>query len=285
VSRIPPVVLVLAGVISIQFGAALGVTLFDDVGPGGVSLLRLGFAALLLVAIWRPDPRAYTSREPALAPVFCLVLGLMNLLFYEAIDRIPLGIAVTIEFAGPLAVAVLTSQRRLDLVWVVLAAVGILLLADPRAGQSLDSVGVLLALAAAVCWAAYILLAARAGGRFTGGRGLALAMVVAAIVPLGPGVAQGGGELLDARILVLGAVVALLASVIPYSCETEALRRMPRHVFGVLMSLEPGVGALAGFVVLSQGLATVEVLAIGLVVIASAGISRTSAIAPVGPEP
>jgi inner membrane transporter RhtA len=199
----------------------------------------------------------------------------MNLFFYEALERIPLGVAVTIEFAGPLAVAVAMSRRRLDLLWAALAAVGIVLLSDPF-GAGLDTVGLILILAAAACWAAYILIAQRATVVYPGSEGLALAMVVGALVPLVPGVAEAGTTLLEPQWLALGAGVALASSVVPYSLETEALRRLPASVFGVLMSLEPAVAALAGFLILGQSLGARELVAMALVVAASVGSSRTA---------
>lgn len=271
---VPPVLLVIAGATSIQFGAALAATLFDDLGPAGTSLVRLGLAAVILVARWRPRPSAYTAAELRLAALFGLMLGVMNLSFYEALDRIPLGIAVTLEFAGPVTIAVALSRRRLDLLWVALAVIGILLLANPGGG-SLDPLGLLFIAVAAIAWAAYILVAQRAGAVFSGGSGLAIAMVVGALVPLGPGIAQAGAHLLDPGLLVLGAGVALLSSVIPYTLETEALRRVPAHVFGVLMSLEPAVAAIAGYLVLHQRLSTRDVLAICLVIAASIGVTRS----------
>jgi inner membrane transporter RhtA len=272
--RAPPIGLVLCGVTSIQFGAALAATLFDDLGPAGVSLLRLGFAAVILLVLSRPHVRGRPARELRLAALFGLTLGGMNLFFYEALDRIPLGVAVTIEFAGPLAVAVATSRRRLDLVWAALAALGIVLLSNPF-GAGIDGVGLALVLAAAACWAAYILIAQRATRVYAGSEGLALAMVVGALVPLVPGVVGAGTTLLEPQWLALGAVVALASSVIPYSLETEALRRLPAHVFGVLMSLEPAVAALAGFLVLGQALGARDLVAIALVVAASVGVSRS----------
>jgi inner membrane transporter RhtA len=274
--RVPPIGLVLTGVTSIQFGAALAATLFDDLGPAGTSALRLTFAALVLLALWRPRVRGRAPRDLRLVLVFGLTLGAMNLFFYEALDRIPLGVAVTMEFAGPLGVAVATSRRRLDLVWAALAALGIVLLADPFGGGGLDPVGVALILAAAACWAAYILIAQRAAGVYDGSDGLALAMVPAALVPLVPGVAEAGADLLHPQFLALGFGIALLSSVIPYSLETEALRRLPTNVFGVLMSMEPAVAALAGFLVLGQGLGALDFVAIGCVVAASVGVSRTA---------
>ncbi|MEO6495984.1 MAG: EamA family transporter [Solirubrobacteraceae bacterium] len=275
----PAPLLVLAAASSVQFGAAIAATLFDDLGPAGTSVLRVGLGAVILLAIWRPRVRGLAREDLRLVFWLGLTLGVMNYSFYEAIDRIPLGIAVTIEFAGPLGVAVVLSRRRLDLLWVTLAVGGILLLADPG-GDSVDPTGLALVLIAAAAWAAYILLAARAGSRFTGGRGLALAMIVASLVPLVPGIAEAGGELLVPEFLALGAAVALLSSVIPYSLEMEALRRIPRHVFGVLMSMEPALAALAGFVILDQALGTRELLAIGLVIAASIGVTRSSRSAP-----
>lgn len=270
--------LVLSGVTSIQFGAAIAATLFDDLGPSGVSALRLGFAAIILMALFRPRVRGRAPRDLRLVALFGLVLGTMNLTFYEALDRIPLGVAVTIEFAGPLGVAVFASRRRLDLMWAALAAVGIVLLGNPF-GAGLDGVGLILILTAAACWAAYILIAQRATATFTGSEGVALASVVAALVPLGPGIAQAGTDLLEPKWLALGACVALMSSAIPYSLETESLRRLPAHVFGVLMSIEPAVAALAGFLILGQSLDARELVAIGLVVVASVGSSRSATVA------
>jgi inner membrane transporter RhtA len=281
--RVPSVVLVLGAVTSIQFGAALAATMFDDLGAAGVSMLRLAFGALILLAVWRPRPREHPRSSLRLAAVFGLTLGLMNLTFYEAVARIPLGIAVTIEFLGPLGVAVAMSRRRLDAVWVLLAATGVLVLADPRG--DVDPVGVGFALTAAFCWGAYILLAQRAGRHFRGGQGLALAMVVAACVPLGPGIAAGGSDLLRPELLALGFVVATLSTALPYSLETEALRRIPAGTFGVLMSLEPAVGALAGYLVLAQTLGAFQLLAVALVICASAGATRSSRDPPAPPEP
>src|SRR4051794_17469469 len=238
------IALVIAAVTSLQFGAGFAVTLFDELGPGGAAFLRQAFAAAVLIAIWRPRFR----HDLHLAAAFGVTLGLMNLCIYEAMDRIPLGIAVTIEFWGPLAVAVAGSRRPLDLLWVALAAAGIVLLADP--GGELATAGVAFALAAGGLWALYILLSVRVGAVFPGGSGLAIAMVFAALVTLPVG---AGGDLLDPELLAAAAGVALASSVIPYSLELEALRRLPANVFGVLMSLEPAVAALAGLVVLGQG--------------------------------
>lgn len=275
----PPTLLVLASIASVQFGAAFAKTLFDELGAGGTVFVRTLVAAIVLALIWRPRLAGHDRRDLRLVLVFGLVLAAMNFCFYSSIERIPLGIAVTFEFVGPLGVAVFGSRRPLDLLWVVLAATGILLLSDLGAG-GLDRLGVALALFAGVLWAAYILLSARMGQAFPGGAGLALAMVVATI-PLAPvGIADGGSQLLVPEVLLAGVAVGLLGSAIPYALELEALRTMPVGVFGVLMSLEPAVAAFAGFLVLDEGLVTREVVAIGLVVAASAGAARGAPVAP-----
>jgi inner membrane transporter RhtA len=276
---VPPTLLVLGSIASVQFGAAFAKTLFDELGAGGTVFLRTLVAAIVLALIWRPRLAGHERRDLVLALVFGLVLAAMNFCFYSSIERIPLGIAVTFEFVGPLGVAVFGSRRPLDLLWVVLAATGILLLSDLGSGDGLDRLGVALALLAGVLWAAYILLSARMGRAFPGGAGLALAMVVATI-PLAPvGIAQGGSELLVPELLLAGVAVGLLGSAIPYALELEALRTMPVAVFGVLMSLEPAVAAVAGFLVLDEGLVTREVVAIALVVAASAGAARGAPVA------
>ena len=275
----PPTVLVLASIASVQFGAAFAKTLFDELGAGGTVFVRTLVAAIVLVLVLRPRLAGHSGRDLGLALVFGLVLAAMNFCFYSSIERIPLGIAVTFEFVGPLGVAVFGSRRPLDLLWVVLAAAGILLLSDLGSGGGLDRLGVALALFAGVLWAAYILLSARMGRVFPGGAGLAIAMVVAT-VPLAPvGIAQGGSELLVPEVLLAGVAVGVLGSAIPYALELEALRTMPVGVFGVLMSLEPAVAALAGFVVLGEGLVTRELVAIALVVAASAGAARGAPVA------
>lgn len=268
--------LVLLAVSSMQVGAAFAVQLFDDLGPAGAAFGRLAFAAIVLVAIWRPEVRAHGAGDLRVAVLFGVVLGAMNLCIYEAMHRIPLGIAVTFEFVGPLAVAVVGSRRALDVVWVLLAAAGIGLLAD-YGGGSLDALGVVFALVAGALWAAYILLSARTGRRFPGGSGLAIAMVAGALAIAPFGIADAGGALLRPELLGAILAVALASSVLPYSLELEALRRLPEAVFGVLMSLEPAVAALAGLIVLDQGLAARDWLAIVLVVVASAGATAGAA--------
>jgi inner membrane transporter RhtA len=258
--------MVLAAAGSLQVGAAFAVTLFDDLGPGGAAFLRLAFAAAILWAIWRPR----LAGDLRLPVAFGVALGLMNWSIYEAMDRIPLGVAVTIEFAGPLLVAVIGSRRPLDALWVLLAAGGIVILVDPGGGST-DAAGVHFALVAAACWIAYIHLGQRTGRVFPGGSGLAIAMVVGALVVLPAGLVQGGGSLREPQLLAAALAVALASSVVPYSLELEALRRLPAAVFGVLLSLEPAVAALAGFVVLGQELGAAAVVGICMVVVASAG--------------
>ena len=270
--------LVVVACVSPQLGAALAVTLFDELGPAGAAFLRLAFAAIILLVIWRP-PLVGDLRLPV---AFGVSLGVMNWTFYEALDRIPLAIAVTIEFTGPLLVAVLGSRRPLDGLWIALAAAGILLLVGPGGG-SLDPVGIGFALIAAVCWMAYIYLSKRTGAAFPGGSGLAIAMAVGALVVLPAGVIQADGALGQPNLLGSALVVALLSSVVPYSLELEALRRLPEAVFGVLMSLDPAVAALVGFVALSQALGAREIVGIAMVVVASAGaasLSHRSVVAP-----
>lgn len=271
----PPPLLVLGGVASTQFGASFAKGLFDDAGPSGTVFLRVLFAAIVLLAISRPSVRGHSRRDVVLVLAFGVALAAMNLGFYEAIDRIPLGVAVTLEFIGPLTVAVAGSRRPLDLLWVTLAAAGILLLAD-LGGGSIDPTGAGLALLAGVFWGSYILLSARVGNAFSGGGGLALAMGVGAVLLVPVGMVGAGTALLDPTVLVVGAAVAMMSSAIPYSLELEALRRLPTGVFGVLMSMEPAVAALAGLVVLGEVLHAREVVAIALVVVASAGAASAA---------
>lgn len=272
--------LVLGAVFSVQAGGALATTLFDEVGPVGAVFLRSLIGAAVLAAIWRPRLAETPRPSLRLAGLFGLSLAGMNLCFYLALDRLPLGIAVTFEFTGPLAVALLGSRRELDLLWAGLAAAGILLLSGGFGNSGPDPVGVLFALGAGVFWAAYILLGARIGRAFPGGVGLAIAMVVSALVLLAPGLVVGGTDLVSLAVLATGAAVGLLSSVVPYSFELEALRRLPANVFGVLMSLEPAVAALIGFIALDQGLVTAELLAIACVVVASAGALRSARTPP-----
>jgi len=275
--RVPPTVLVMVAVSSVQFGSALAKTLFDEVGPGGTVFLRLLLAALVLTAIWRPTVKGHAPRELWLVFWFGVCLAGMNLAFYASLDRIPLGVAVTFEFVGPLGVAVWGSRRPLDLVWVGLAAAGIVLLSD-FGSSDLDAAGVGFALLAGAFWAAYILLSARVGRVFPGGSGLALSMLVGAALLVPVGVAGAGADMLAVGVLGTALAVSVLSSAIPYSLEMEALRRLPEAVFGVLMSIEPAVAALAGLVVLGESLSARELIAILFVVAASAGAALNATV-------
>jgi inner membrane transporter RhtA len=273
---ISPTGLVLLGIVSAQLGAAIAKGMFDELGPAGTVFLRVGFAALVLLVLVRPSLKGYARRSYLVAVVFGLALAAMNFTLYMALDRIPLGVAVTLEFVGPLGVAVAGSRRLLDLLWAALAAAGILLLAPLNVlGEvDLDPAGVALALLAGCFWAAYILLSARTGSEFPGGTGLVIALCVGAVVLAPVGISGGGLALLDPRLLLAGFGVAMLSSAIPFSLELEALRKLPARVFGVLMSLEPAVAALLGFVVLGERLGTRSLAAIVLVTVAAAGASR-----------
>jgi inner membrane transporter RhtA len=271
----PPTALVLFPIVSVQLGAAVAKSLFDSLGPGGTVFLRIAFAALVLFLLVRPKLGGHDRAGYLVAGLFGLTLAGMNFSIYLAFDRIPLGVAVTLEFVGPLGVAVAGSRRVLDLLWVVLAAAGILLLAPlgVLGGMDLDPVGVAFALLAGCLWACYILLSASAGSAFPGGTGLVIALCVGTLVLFPFGIAGAGYALLDPKLLLAGFGVAMLSSAIPYSLELEALRKLPARVFGVLMSLDPAVAALAGLVVLGERLEMRAVAAILFVTIASAGAS------------
>lgn len=272
---LPPEALVLAGIGSVQFGAAFANQLFDQAGPGGVVLLRLTLSAAVLLAVGRPSLRGRTPRDLRLAVAFGCVLAAMNWSFYEALDRLPLGVAVTIEFIGPLAVAVAGSRRLLDLVWVVLAGGGVALLALRGGQHGVHATGIVLALVAAACWASYILLSQRVGASFAQLDGLAIALAVGAVLIIPVGVVQGGDALLRPEVVAGGLAVALLSSLIPYSLEIVALRDLRASTFGLLMSLEPAVAALAGVIVLGQPLTAVLSVALAMVVAASVGTTLT----------
>ncbi|MER7487086.1 EamA family transporter [Streptomyces sp. NPDC126497] len=269
-----PVGLVLAGGISVQFGGALAVTLMPRAGALGVVTLRLLVAALVLMVLCRPKLRGHSRADWGTVIVFGVAMAAMNGLFYQSVARIPLGPAVTLEVLGPLALSVLASRRAVNVVWAALALAGVFLLGG-GGFSGLDPLGVLFALGAGAMWAAYIVFSARTGRRFPQADGLALAMAVAAVLFLPLGVVESGTKLLDPTVLGLGAAVAVLSSVLPYTLELLALRRLPASTFAVLMSLEPALAAAAGFLVLDQALSTAEAAAIALVIAASMGAVRT----------
>ncbi|SDU75056.1 EamA family transporter [Jiangella alkaliphila] len=278
---IPPPALVMLGIVSVQLGSALAKGLFDEVGSFGTVALRLFFAAAVLMLLWRPSVRL-NRRTWTVVLSYGVILGLMNLCFYLALDRLPLGIAVTIEFLGPLAVALAGSRRWLDAFWAVLAAGGVVLLMEGRG--DLDPVGMLFALAAGAFWGLYILVGAALGRHTTEGNGLALGMAVAAVVAVPIGVADSGTALIQPWVLIAGLGVALLSSVVPYTVDLEALRKIPPRVFGILMSLEPAMAALIGLIVLQESLSWSQWIAVICVVIASAGATRGARPEPLPPD-
>jgi len=269
--RLPAPLLVLSAVVSVQFGGALAATLVPVVGVLGSVTLRLTIAALVLLAVVRPRLRGRTRADWLVVGTFGGVLATMNLFFYGSLARIPLGVVVTIEFIGPLILATVLSHRRKDLVAVAVAAVGVVLISGVTATSwtALDLTGLGLALAAGASWAAYIVLSGRTGVRFAQLDGLAIAMTVAALLVAPAGVLTRGSELWTPDALWRGAGIAVLSSVLPYSLELIALRRLAAHVFGILLSLEPAVAALAGLIVLGQNLEPVQLLGMACVVAAS----------------
>lgn len=285
-TAVPPSALVLTGVFSVQLGAGLAAKLFTQIAPAAVTGLRLWTSAVVMAVVGAGALRAALSglarrrawRDAAVVAAFGLTLAVMNFSIYQSFARIPLGIAVTVEFLGPLGLAVASSRRLLDVLWVGLAGIGVALLARGGVPAGTDRgtimLGFAFALLAAVSWAGYILLSRATGQRFGGSTGLTIAMVVAAVLITPVGVAAGGRALLRPDILVVGLGIGLLSSIIPYSLEMEALRRIPPRLFGIWMSLEPAVAALVGLVLLGQSLAVREWLAIGCVMAACAGASR-----------
>jgi inner membrane transporter RhtA len=272
---VSPVWLVLIGILSVQFGAGIAKSLFDEISPTTIVWLRLVTSAVVLVAVARPVLRGRSRSDWLVVLAFGVCLGTMNWAIYQAFARIPLGVAVTLEFIGPLTLAVIGSRRMRDLLWVLLAGLGVAVL-GLEGGSDVNLAGVLFALLAAAMWAAYILLAAQTGQRWPGFDGLALASVFATVLLTPFAIGEGGGDLLDPRILALGAAVGLLSSVVPYSCELVALRSIKPSVFSILMSLEPAAAALAGIIVLDEFLTWEQWLAMVCVVIASVGATRSS---------
>ncbi|GAA5036010.1 DMT family transporter [Microbacterium fluvii] len=273
----PAVLLVAVGLACQEVGASLAVLLFDDVGPLGMVMLRLVFSAIVLLAIARPTLRGHGRDGWVSVALFGLVLALMNGLFYLALERLPLGVTVTIEVLGPLVLSIVAARRASAWLWAALAFCGVLALGGGAGWGSLDPIGVLFALGAAASWAFYILASARVGRQFPQLDGLALAMTVGALVALPFGIIQAQHALLRVDLLAIGAAVAVLSSTIPYALELIALRRLPAAVFAILMSLSPATAALAGFVLLGQQLAPLQLAGVALVIAASIGAVRSSA--------
>jgi inner membrane transporter RhtA len=272
--RLPAVGLVVGAGVSVQFGAAVAISLFPHLGPPGVVFLRLLFGSLALWAIARPQLRGRSAQDLRLVALLGVVLVSMNVSFYESLDRAPLGIAVTVEFLGPLAVAVIASRRAIDLIWVVLAGTGVALLTESGGTTPVEPLGIALAALAGFFWACYILLGVRVGRAFAGASGLAPAMALGALLIAPWGIISAGDNLRDPTLVGAGVGVGLLSSALPWSLELEAMRRLPTNVFGVLMSLEPAIAAIAGIVLLDQHLHARSWLAIVLVVVASAGAAQ-----------
>jgi inner membrane transporter RhtA len=273
--RISPIWLVLVGILSVQFGAGVAKTLFDEVAPSTIVWLRLVASALVLLAIARPAVRGRTGGDWLVVLGFGVALGVMNWSIYQSFARIPIGLAVTLEFVGPLTLAVLGSRRLRDLLWVGLAGLGVLLLGVQPGDLTWAGVG--FALLAGATWAAYILLSAQTGRRWEGVDGLAVASVVATVLLTPIALGRYADQLGEVRILLLGALVGLLSSVIPYTCELVALRSLRPAVFSILMSLEPAAAALAGLVVVHELLGPWQLLAMACVVVASIGATRSGA--------
>ena len=263
--------------LSIQFGASLAKQLFPLAGAAGVTAIRVFFAAVILMILWRPWRFRIAKKDLIVIAGYGASLGFMNLFFYLALERIPLGIAVALEFTGPLAIALWLSRRALDLVWAVLAALGIWFIL-PHAGpeQALDIGGILLALAAGVFWALYILLGQKAGKDLHGGHVAAIGMSFAALVTLPFGFIFNGREILNPELLPMGILVAVLSSALPYSLEMQALKHIPAKTFGVLMSVEPAIAAMMGLIFLREQLTVLQWIAIFCVIAASAGSTLTA---------
>ena len=270
--RAPATLLVLVGIASVQCGSAVARGVFDDLGAAGITLLRLALSGLLLLAIVRPAVRSWDTRAWRASVLLGLAMSCMNLVFYLSLRTVPLGVAVTVEFLGPLLLALVQTRRVVDLVWALLATSGVVLLgADTSSDIPLS--GLALALVAGLFWAAYILASANVGQVLPGVGGLAVALGIGTLVAL-PFGASGASAVVHRPSLLLPALaVALLSSVVPYGLELSALRRIPTRVFGILMSLEPAAAALSGFVLLDQGLGPREVTALVLVSLASAGVT------------
>ncbi|QEO16889.1 EamA family transporter [Acetobacter vaccinii] len=268
-----PLIALFTAMLSLTIGASIAKSLFPIIGAAGTTALRLSLAAIMLAVVFRIW-RGTLSRQTLKAAIpYGVSLGMMNLLFYMAIQRIPLGIAVALEFSGPLSLAVLSSRRMMDLCWVVLACSGLFLLLPLHGSHdTLDTTGMGFALGAAVCWAAYILTGKQAGTKL-GAAAPALGMLVGSVVVLPFGLAQAGFSFLTPHVMGAALIVAVLSSALPYSLEMFALRRLPAKSFGVLTSGEPAIAAMTGAVLLGESLSLLKIVGIGAVIAASIGIT------------
>ncbi|MDE1152673.1 MAG: EamA family transporter [Micavibrio sp.] len=268
---------VLAAVVSIQTGAALAKQVFVLIGPTGTTALRILFAACILLPVFRPWQRRLSWEEAKLVLPYGAALGIMNCFFYLSISRIPLGIAIALEFTGPLTVALLASRRPLDIVWAICAIAGIIcILPLGNLSNALDPIGILYAFIAGACWAGYILFGKRAGRGLQGGIAVSYGMMIAALIAVPVGLTTNGLALFNWQALPLALGVAALSSALPYSLEMFALKQLPAKTFGILMSLEPAVGALSGLIILKEYLTSLQWAAVALVIVASAGSVMSS---------
>lgn len=273
--NLPPVPAVLLSIISVQCGAAIAKGLFPEIGAAATASLRIGLSAIILLAAFRPNLTKLNAKQWKYVILYGLSLGAMNMVFYMAIERIPIGLGVTLEFVGPLLLAIFSSKKAIDFIWIVLAAIGIALIA-PWTSNGLNLIGVLLALLAGGFWAAYIILGGRISKIMKGGEAVAVGMLFATLLILPFGIFSGGLNHLSPKLLGLGASLALLSSAIPFTLEINALKQLPARTFSILMSLEPAMAALAAFVFLQEYLSLTECIAVACVVIASAGSAITA---------
>ena len=273
--NIPPIPAVLLSIISVQCGAAIAKGLFPQIGAAATASLRIGLSAIILMLAFRPNLSKLNFKQWKYVILYGICLGTMNMVFYLAIARIPVGLGVTLEFVGPLLLAIIGSKKPVDFLWVILAAAGIALIA-PWTNTGLDIAGVLLALLAGVFWAGYIILGGRISRIMKGGDAVAIGMIFATIVILPFGIFGGGLGQLNPKLLGLGAALALLSSAIPFTLEMRALKQLPARTFSILMSLEPAMASLAALVFLHEYLSLKECFAVAFVVIASAGSSLTA---------
>jgi inner membrane transporter RhtA len=277
---LPPLVSILLAIFSVQGGATIAKALFPVIGAAGTTAVRIGLSAIVLLAAFRPPAHRFTSAQWRAVIPYGVTIGVMNLLFYQSLARIPLGLAVTLEFVGPLGLAIVGSRRALDAVWVALAAIGIALITPWQAESVVDPIGVALALLTGVCWAAYIVLGGRLSQLMSGGVAVATGMSIATLIVLPFGLAGGGLGRLAPRLYASGLTVAVLSSALPFTLEMHALRSMPGRTFSILMSLEPAVAALCGLVFLGEYLTSAQWAAVGLVIAASVGATATAGRVP-----